>query len=264
MIIRLAEPNTQTTHLNTVACIRGAGMVVEYRPFERLSITARPFHALLLCGLARNPKAITQEDEALERFLRSAEPPEHDKWLSTVRLKEQYKPGYKKALDELFDQVRAKLREAVAERIKVGTAGPELLAKKFPIGPSEGGTKPKQPFHFRSLKGELTEEGAWRFSGEARADEAVPDGWEVTVDLRFGGEGRGRDTGGLIRHFVIDQEKAPNASCRMEDGRAVVQLPPQVARFSFVGESDPARHPVDAQLSVSELVLESRRVQGKR
>lgn len=178
--------------------------------------------------------------------------------MSTARLKEQYRPGYKKALDELFEVIRKALREAVSERMAVGSAGPDLLARKFPIGPRQGGGKPKQAFHFRGLRGELTPSGAWRFSGELRAVARGSRGWEATVDLRFGGESSGGQGGGLIREFSIDAGRGQKATCVVENGRALVRLPPTADHLRFEGESDVCKHPVDAHLSVAELIVEGR------
>jgi hypothetical protein len=266
LVVRLAEsPSAGSEHLNSVACLRGAGMVVQYKSFGRLSLSARPFHAVLLTGLARDPGAPTDSDRALEAFLRAAEPPEHDQWTTTVRLKEEYQRGYRKALDDLFEAVRRALRDAVSERISTGTVGPDLLARKFPIGPREGGGRSKVPFHFRNLSGALNADGAWSFSGEVWADLERPHAWEVVIDLRFGAEDARQDGTGLIRDFAIDAlGKRAGIEWRVYDGRAIVRLPPTVDRFRFTGESDPTRHPIAAELAIAELTVDGHRLEGRQ
>jgi hypothetical protein len=266
LVVRLAESTSEgSEHAKSVACLRGAGMIVQYQPFDRLSLTARPFHAVLLTGLARDPVAPTDGDRALEAFLRAAEPPEHDQWTTTVRLKEDYKRGYRKALDDLFKAVGDALRDAVSERASSGTVGPDLLARKFPIGRREGGGRSKVPFHFRDLSGALNTDGAWSFSGEVQADLERPHPWEVVIDLRFGAEDARRDGSGLIRTFTVDAlGKKAGIEWRVDDGRGVVRLPPTVARFRFSGESDPSRHPIAADLAVAELTVDGHQLEGNR
>src|SRR5687767_9543886 len=48
LVVKLADPEAPDGGLrNTVAMFRGAGMVVKYEEMSKLSISARPFHALL-------------------------------------------------------------------------------------------------------------------------------------------------------------------------------------------------------------------------
>lgn len=84
LCVRLAEEDPATPAIGEVAWFRGPGMVVRYADRRRLAIGARPFHAVVACGAARAPEAITDSDRAIERFLRAAEPPGHDLWESTA------------------------------------------------------------------------------------------------------------------------------------------------------------------------------------
>ncbi|MEM6954543.1 MAG: hypothetical protein AAF411_13180 [Myxococcota bacterium] len=163
LIVRLAErPGPWTGHL---AMFRGPGMVVNYRDRSRIALGMRPFHALLACGLARDPVDVNPSDEAVETFLRAAEPPSHDRWSSTPRLKSAYRRGYAKALRELFERADAALAHLVVPARSTGEAGPKRLQRRFPIG-KQGAVEPRaNAFAVRTLK--ATREGiVWRFEAE--------------------------------------------------------------------------------------------------
>src|SRR5690606_5645898 len=133
LIVRLAHPQEDGQHLNHVAMFRGAGMVVKYLDRSRFAL-GRPYHAVLACGLGREPDAPTDEDSAIEAFLRAAEPPGHDEWISTPALKEGWHQGYAKALTQLDNRINETLRELLAPALEHGSAGPDLLRKRFPFG----------------------------------------------------------------------------------------------------------------------------------
>jgi hypothetical protein len=255
LVIKLAEPeaSVQDPHRNSVACFRGPGMVVEYRKFERLSLTARPFHALLVCGNAQVNGA-TDENKYFDEFLRAAEPPEHHRWVPTKRLKDTYKTGYKKALDSLNEALRQRLKEAVSEKITGGQEGPQLLMRKFPVGSAAGGGSEQQPFEFRDLAASLDASGFWIFVGTIIARTNIDKGWVAIVDMRFADEGGGRGEGGMIGSLDASAGKV-----KIEKGKATVTLPSTIRQVRISGRTDPALHPVSARLGTVELVLNGKK-----
>jgi hypothetical protein len=260
LVVRLAPPDMSGEELqrcNSVAFFRGFGMVVDYIKLERLSLTARPYHALLICGKARQP-GNTPEDNALDQFLRAAEPAEHRTWKSTPRLKETYRQGYAKALDRMYREVRQKLKELVGEQAAGGTQGPQILMKKFPIGPSAGGGGEKQPFHYQQLKATLNKKGEWEFKGKVRAETKIENGWEVQIDVKFAEEGGGRGEGGMIMNGSLTHN---GGTLSMHDGKATITLPATVKEVTFKGKTDPARHPIDAKMGTVELVIRGKALQ---
>ena len=133
--------------LDTSAFFRGPGMVVKYWDRSGLAQGMRPFHAIVVAGLARDPQAPSEADKEVERFLRDAEPPGHDEWMSTAALKDAWKPGYAKALEQLKDRITRELRELLVPKPSHGSRGPERLQKRFPIG--RRGTSEGEPSAFR-------------------------------------------------------------------------------------------------------------------
>ncbi|RMH40925.1 MAG: hypothetical protein D6689_12355 [Deltaproteobacteria bacterium] len=172
--------------LGHVAWFRGPGMVVRYWDRRSLALGARPYHAVLACGEAREPEEPTDADRAVERFLRAAEPPGHDDWTTTAALKAEYKRGYAKALAAMKAQVSAALRELVVPRPRQGTTGPDRLRRRFPIGRAGGAGGGASAFRFSGLSARF-EGGRWRFAG-AVAPAQPMQRWECSIRLFERGE----------------------------------------------------------------------------
>ena len=73
-LIRSSEAEEADPWRNTIALVRGAGMVVKYWRPTRMPLEGGLFHGVLRAGQAHGSSA---EDLALEAFLRTAEPPPH-------------------------------------------------------------------------------------------------------------------------------------------------------------------------------------------
>lgn len=209
LVVRLASSRYEDKDLvNRVALFRQPGMVVKYYDQSRLALGMRPFHALLICGEARaEPDG---SDEAIERFLRRAEPPGHDAWTSTKALRERYKQGYLTSLNNLRNRVKAALEELVVPSPAEGERGPDRLRRRFPISGSSsegGGRKGPSPFHYEDLES-IFADGRWGISATIRPDELRHDGWEATIEiLRMGEDGKPvRDDQIPIQDFTIQQE----------------------------------------------------------
>ena len=118
--------------IGRVALIRGSGMVVEHRRPRRSPTDGGEYHAVLLAGLAHGDDPA---DEVIEGFLRAAEPPSHNRWVhETDLISTEYKPGSKKALDELWRAIDTALVEIVDPRVPSREPGPSALARLFRLG----------------------------------------------------------------------------------------------------------------------------------
>lgn len=189
LCVRLADDKANDEHVGNVAMFRGPGMVVKYWNRRNIALGARPFYAVLACGAARHPEEPSQQDLAIERFLRAAEPPGHDEWQTTAALKAEYKRGYKKALDQLKARVNEALRELVVPSPKQGTTGPDLLRKRFPIGRKGGKGSEASAFHFSGLTAQFRER-RWHFEGTV-APSIAADAWSCIIKLvELGEDGR--------------------------------------------------------------------------
>jgi hypothetical protein len=164
-----------------VAPFRNSGMVIDYWDRSHVAVNARPFHAALICGEARNPRNPTAVDSALEEFLRLAEPPAHDDWQSTEKLREAYKQGYLKAIKQLKADVEDALADLTTPETSGSERGPDRLSRRFPIDPrgrgglSGGSGRGISPLHFHDLDGELVDD-RWRFTGTIEPNAQTHDG----------------------------------------------------------------------------------------
>jgi hypothetical protein len=194
MAVRLAGELDDPTLVGQVALFRSPGMVVRYLDQRALVKSSRPFHALVACGTARSTSETLPSDQAIERFLRAAEPPGHDKWDVTETLKGDYERGYKKALDQLHTRIKDTLKSVVMESPAQGKRGPERLRRKFPIGSKSGvgggGGAAKPAFRFDGVTAHF-EAGRWWFRGEVRPVRPMPS-WVCELRIAEVGEDGGK------------------------------------------------------------------------
>jgi len=94
---------------NTIALIRGFGMVVKYyTPTSTPINDSLPFFAVAKVGEAIDT---SKKNEKTENFFKYSEPPLHDSWeKSTESLKQRYK-GYTKSIEEFYDSLSKALNE---------------------------------------------------------------------------------------------------------------------------------------------------------
>lgn len=246
VIIQLAEENDHD--VGSLWCFRRPGMVIERRDLRKISLSARPFRALLVCGEAL--RDALPHAGALEQFLRTAEPPAHDRWVPTPRLKEVYKPGWKVALYRLFEAAEAAVRKHVVLRTEASDEGPDALRRLFKAG-SVGGGRSESEFHFRNLSAEIVD-GAWHFSATILPNLPTDSAWHTVIDVEFCEErGRARE-GGTLAYVEAD-----DASCELFKGRAHISAPPGTHALEIRGRTDPKTHPVAIHEAAVELVIRS-------
>jgi hypothetical protein len=233
LIVRLAKDGEPSSLGGHVAMFRRPGMVVSYWDRSALAQGTRQFHAILAAGEARDPSAVTDADRAVERFLRDAEPPGHDDWISTPALKEAWKPGYAKAIAQLKERVVRELRELLTPRPSHGARGPERLQRRFPIG--KGGRREGQPSAFKFSDLDAAYDGErWSFRATVRPAQRARAGWEATVRLfELGDRGLPLDAIG-IDALVTSTD---GAQIELVAGTGYVTAGPSVERVELRGTS---------------------------
>ncbi len=249
LIVQLAPEQSKHALTGHVAMFRQPGMVVKYWDRSALAQGMRPFHAILAGGAARDPGHVTDADEAVERFLRDAEPPGHDEWIATPGLKERWKPGYAKALGQLKDSVSHELRELLTPKPSHGARGPEALQKRFPFG--RRGQSEAEPAVFGFSDVHATFDGErWSFAGSVGPLRRTHGSWEAKVTLIELGDG-----GGRLDPITISDLAAETAGAHtsVSDGVARVHADATLHRVSFRGTSAAVTR---ANGVVAEIVLE--------
>ena len=201
--LRLAGTEDSPELKNTVAMLRGSGMIVRYEPV-RIPLSDQAYHAVLRAGLARGE---SEGDRALERFLRAAEPPSHNAWMpGTDRLQDGYRPGAGAAFGRLSGDLRQTIAGILEERPAQTEQGPGKLAELFPLSGKGGGGDTRQRFRTDDLSAYL-EDGVWNLSGRVRRLTKGEDPWSFAVGIWLDVEsGRG--------------EAMPIAALEVEGGEA--------------------------------------------
>ncbi len=239
LLVRLAEPNTQSMNVlldNKLAVFRGPGMVVKYHAIDPANTLPR-FHAILACGEGRDPEHVTPSDRQAEAFLRKCEPPGHDEWSATPRLRDDYVKGGGVNLAQLFDAARKAIRDLLLAPSGDAHRGPELLQRRFPLG-SVGdpvSATSTSPFNFRNLSAEFAD-GRWRFSGTV---EPIVSGhaWTATITLKMLGDD-GSDAGRLkIADFMLHDRKGGKYE-HTDDGSIRLTASNKIDELAFSGNSE--------------------------
>ncbi|WP_022926730.1 hypothetical protein [Patulibacter americanus] len=180
LLVRRADPETEQAAANSVALVRGLGMVVEYWRLPNLRIGARPFHAVLLCGAATDDEAA----DVAEQFLRSAEPPSHDMWTLTPDMKASYRRGGGASLEQLRGSVRSTLRDLVAPTSSDGEDGPEALSRMLAI---KAPTRPSGEPRVTKAEGGV-DDGVWKIEASVVASVRAGQCWTFRPVVRVVGE----------------------------------------------------------------------------
>lgn len=230
LLVRLCESQDDPLLSGQVAMFRSPGMVVRYLDQRALMRSSRPFHAMVLCGLARSD---SEEDLAVEMFLRSAEPPGHDKWDVTETLKGDYERGYKMALEQMHTRIREALKSIVLESPSQGQRGPERLRRKFPIGDrgggvgksSEGSGSAKSAFRFSGFSAHF-EDGRWHFRGEVRPSRVMAS-WACKLRLAEIGE----DGSEVSAVAVEEMSVSESATFEIVEGRGLIRSSAALLKF---------------------------------
>lgn len=230
LLVRLAEPAASPSPFdNRLAVFRGPGMVVKYHAIDPAGTLPR-FHAILACGEGRNPEHPTPGDQRAEAFLRKCEPPGHDEWSPTPRLRDDYVKGGGVSLTQLFDAARKAIRELLLAPTDDAQRGPELLQRRFPLGSVGDPTRTANasPFNFRGLTAEFND-GRWQFRGTVEPAQSGH-AWTASITLKMLGED-GKDAGHLaITDFAlgnskgIKHERTPDGAVRLSASRGVEEV----------------------------------------
>lgn len=174
---------SDAAYANSVALVRGRGMVVKYWSREGIALGAKPFHAILLAGEGAGGEPAQR---AAEQFLRLAEPPAHDEWEYRQELKVAYKQGSRARLHELMDAVTAELRRVVQPESGGEEEGPEELKRLLQFG----GPDPNPPkATLREIRARVVN-GAWHIDAQIHFNErskrlrVMPRVW---LDVESGG-----------------------------------------------------------------------------
>ena len=244
LLVRYANEDEVGTDINRLAMFRGPGMVVEERKLNGICLGSRPFHALLLCGAAagRDPT-----NDAADEFLRTAEPPSHNKWVATPELKTSYARGCVNALKAFQDFAIEILRDLVKPTFRDLGDGPNSLRELFRIGQELISTQRERP-RVIEQRGRVDEQGRWCVEARIRMKAVDRETLLTPVVLFVAETGAGKPV-----HW---QSLESTTNCSVEG--LALKVPPRIRELAFSGITDPESHPVPAQ--ASSIVVDLRRI----
>lgn len=221
---------------NSVVMMRGNRMTVRTARVRELPVGTNPFQAVLLAGHAAGGDSLGA-DEA-EAFLRTSEPPEHNKWGQTEELRMLYSPSAYRRIAKLTTDANKAVRELVALPKAKRTGGAERLRKKLTLGGKKAprAAGPTALPTLEELDAFVDADGAWCVTGEVK----IPAGSDSSrpspvakLDVRSG-----------PRPVLAWSELVAVHNCEVVDG--VLHFTPGARKATFRGTTDVSTHPVRA------------------
>jgi RNA polymerase primary sigma factor len=223
--------------------MRGANMVLKTLDLSAGLLGAQPFQVVVLAGLAAGDDEV---DARAEVFLRAAEPPSHDDWEYTPRLRRQYAPGAKKALSDFELAIRREVRHVLRIESEQAPDGPRDLSQRFKFGDP---TPPERAPHIVVRSKSVDDDGAWHVEAALR----------LRGDLRHRVAGRPQlvflgESGGRSRVRWRELEPVGPGIAVGEQG--VLVISPQTRTAKFRGVTDPGTHPAPANQTTATLLFQ--------
>jgi hypothetical protein len=214
---------------NTIACIRGHGMVVKYETLKRKPLDGKPAFGVLKVG---SQNGVLQTDEQTEEFFRLAEPPLHNSWEYTDAIRDQYARGGGRSLKTLAATAQDEMFNLVEEDLDRRKLGPQLLARQFPFG-GDGSKKQRKQIKAEITKSEFRDP-YWIVEGCFENAHTDDKDWRVTL-VFFASAETGRGDPMAISKLRL----GPSAKFVLRDGRAEITAEPGTYHVDFAAEVTP-------------------------
>ncbi|WP_406151959.1 transcriptional regulator [Streptomyces sp. NBC_01012] len=251
-VLLVTEAEDADGRPNTVVAMRGNRMTVRTSRVPDLALGTNPFQAVLLVGHAAGDEQ-PFADEA-EAFLRTSEPPEHNKWGQTEELRMRYSPSAYRRIATLTRDTNRAVRELVTLPKAKRRGATDRLRKRLTVsgkGVSRTSGKAGVPI-LDELDAKIGADGAWCVTAEVK----VPAGGEAVhltpvakLDVRSG-----------PRPTVAWAELVAVRNCELVSG--VLRFEPGTRNATFRGVTDVSTHPV--RTALTGLVVELRTEQGEK
>lgn len=249
LLVRYASDDETGTPTHRLAMFRGPGMVVSELPMGGICLGSRPFHALLLTGAAATNELLPA-DLSAEEFLRTAEPPSHNKWTATPELKAAYARGCVSKLSAFLDDVKETLRDIVKPVARDLGDGPNSLRELFRIGTEPitvSRERPRVVEQHGAVEGQ-GRDARWNVEARIRLKSTDRETWITPAVLYVAETGGGQP--------VQWERLEAISNCEVEGKK--LRIPPRRREVVFRGVTRPANHLVPAH--DSSIVVDIRNV----
>lgn len=255
LLVRLLDEDEDIEAIrDRVYRFRRPGMIVRNTGTGSLSISARPYVAAVLCGRASGDQIMHDQ---VERFLRAAEPPEHDRWVPDTRaVKENYNSyGVRAKLNRFENSLRVAIRDLVSLEEKKGGTLPLELLKHLRFGDATGGGSPR--FLSATIDARPSA-NAWNFVASVKRSPKVElDGqpWSVSVRLKYAVDGGNADD-----IHAIGEIDSPNKTVgKVVNGTAWLEFPAEVKSVRLSGKTNQGALPVIGTHAAINIVIDGRK-----
>lgn len=252
LVVQLVDPDNDALKeiQGKVSSFRGAMMAVRNKSVGTLSLSAKGFAALLVCGRARRNK--NQDDAKVDLFLKTCEPAAHDNWTpDQPELINEYKAargsgsGAATALRNWDQAVKKKLIELVSVPPEKGGKATSLFSKHLRFGGGDGPTETGKVLIKDDNAHYSAEEGTWNFTGRFQRvaeedDEERP--WRVTLSPKFLSDGKAPDDPDLGDglYAIEDLKIIPDPVRIVHSHKGVViDLPQGADQIEYSGKTNP-------------------------
>ncbi|MFE9393292.1 RNA polymerase sigma factor RpoD/SigA [Streptomyces sp. NPDC006784] len=240
-VLLVTEASDADGRINQVTAMRGNRMTVRTSSVPGLPMGTNPFQAVLLAGRAAGDDA-PFADEA-EEFLRSSEPPEHNKWGQTEELRMRYMPSAHRRVATLTTETNRAVHALVAIPEEKKPRGTKKVGNRLKLsgkgrrtGKVKGATAPPE---LDELQAECSSSGAWQVTGEVRVP-SIGGPWHMNpvakLEVRSG-----------PRPVVKWAEVVAVSNCEVVDG--VLRFSPGARRAVFKGVTDVSTQSTRAALT---------------
>lgn len=263
-IVDLENSDDDDLEPKRVARMRGANMIVDYVDVSNVGGRTKDFVGTMVAGEGRTPEGETSsdEDEAVEKFLKRSEPTQHDDWIGSENdyLKKYYTGTIVKEVEGLSgSRLLGELEELVDEEVESGADIPSLSDRiRIMTGRNEdvetNGTR--QTLDWEKTPSPTFEDGRWQFSGEVGPSADEHGDWELEIELVEYDEEDNKAGEVPVSSLTV----MSGAPLKKQDDKWVIEADASMDTIEFEGES--ARRP-DPDFEVGEITLTEVVVSGE-
>ncbi|GAA2612049.1 sigma-70 family RNA polymerase sigma factor [Streptomyces axinellae] len=238
-VLLVTEATDADGKINQVTAMRGNRMTVKTRWVPGLPLGTNPFQAVLLVGRAAGDEAPFAAEA--EKFLRSSEPPEHNKWAQTEELRMRYSPSAHRRIASLTSETNRAVHGLVAIPKEKKPSGTSKVSRRLKISgkPAAKVRGTVTPPKLDDLEAVIAPSGAWNITAEVKLSPG-DEPWRMNpvakLEVRSG-----------PRPVVKWAELTAVDNCEVRDG--TLHFAPGTRRAVFKGTTDVSTHPVRAALT---------------
>ncbi|MFJ9035575.1 helix-turn-helix domain-containing protein [Streptomyces sp. NPDC102406] len=238
-VLLVALADEQEANPDQISYMRATRMVVKQKRVGDLPLGHRPFQAVLLAGTATRRES--PDAEAAEFMLRTAEPPDHNDWVSTEDLTATYERGARQKIIDFKKEAEQRVREVLRsnEQEEPQREGPEVLRDLLRFDRPRLSRTQGYPT-VQAIEGHVDDEGAWRVAVTVKLPKRE-DPWLLSATPMF----LSRSAGAVPVEW---EDVTPVEGCSLTS-QGNLAFAEGATRGKFHGVTDPESHPVNAAMS---------------